>query len=286
MAAAARELEERGLRALCESELSFRTTEYINCFLDKLASEGIMRPNDLWAASSEALKQKLETHADFNFIEMTDALALRNAFPGGQTVPMPSPRGPNDRSARSLDHDGRADRERGRDDHGAGRRRRSRSPGRGSERRGRQRGNHRRSPMREPKPDLWAAVERGDEALVQRLLEAGKSPKERFEGWTPLMKAAEENKDAIMRLLLERNSDIEAVNRKGRSALSFAAAPSMKRPTATAALKLLLERGANVSQRDNNGMTAKDRARKENRDEAVAMIEEAERARMAAPMGG
>ena len=130
---------------------------------------------------------------------------------------------------------------------------------------------------------LWEAVEGGDELWVQRLLEAGKSTEVRFRGWTPLMKAAEEDKVAIMKLLMERKADVEAVNNRGRNALSFAAAPSKNRPTATAALKLLLECGASVSQRDRSGKTAKDHAREEHREEAVEMIAEAERARRGVP---
>ena len=41
------------------------------------------------------------------------------------------------------------------------------------------------------KPDLWGAVELGDEAAVTRLLEEGRDPNERYSGWTPLMKASE-----------------------------------------------------------------------------------------------
>ena len=134
------------------------------------------------------------------------------------------------------------------------------------------------------KPTLWAAVEQGEEEAVRTLLQDGKNPEERFQGWTPLMKAAEEDQETILRLLLDRKCDTEAVNSKGRTALSFAAAPSWYRPTAASALQLLLDRGADVWQKDNTGMTAKDRARKEMQMEAVTMIEEAERARV--PIGG
>merc|ERR1719409_611822 len=121
---------------------------------------------------------------------MADTLTLRKAIAEGRDAQGP------DRSAR--------------DDPGARQRRRSRSRDRRPpRRRGPERRRARsRSPRQEqPKPDLWAAVERGDEAVVQGLLEdASKNPEERFEGWTPLMKAAEENKDSIMRLLLDRSA--------------------------------------------------------------------------------
>ena len=120
-------------------------------------------------------------------------------------------------------------------------------------------------------------MERGDEAVVKRLTEEGKGPEERVQGLTPLMKAAEGDKVVIMAHLVARNISLECENRKGRTALSFAAAPSMKRPTALNALRFLLERGANVNHTDANGDTAKDRARKEEREDAVRMLEEAER---------
>ena len=93
------------------------------------------------------------------------------------------------------------------------------------------------------------------------------------------MKAAEENGETIMRLLLEHKCDPEAVNGKGRSALSFAASPSWNRPTSASTLRLLLEWGVDVWQLDHMWLTAKDRAHKENKMEAVAMIEQAEHAR-------
>jgi len=120
-------------------------------------------------------------------------------------------------------------------------------------------------------------VERSDAAAVRRLLQEGRAPEERWLGWTPLMKASEEGCVEIMTLLLERRVDMEAVNKRGRGALSFAAAPSMKRPTAAAALRLLLERGADTSRKDSDGLTAKDRAARERRDDAVQIFEEFER---------
>jgi len=96
------------------------------------------------------------------------------------------------------------------------------------------------------------------------------------------MKAAEVNRVDIMRLLLEGRADIAAVSNRGRTALSFAAAPSnarednRRRPTAIDAVQLLLSQGADVLQRDKDGMTAEDRARAERRWDAVAILAEAE----------
>ena len=105
----------------------------------------------------------------------------------------------------------------------------------------------------ESKPRLWKAVEDGDDALVAQLLLSGSDPEERYQGWTPLMKVAEENWVDISRLLLDKSANINAVNKKGRSALSFAAAPSkresQRRDIACGVLRVLLEHGADTSLR-------------------------------------
>ena len=136
----------------------------------------------------------------------------------------------------------------------------------------------RRQHSPKPKPELWAAVERADTGAVQMLLQQGKDPEERYEGWTPLMKASEENATEALRMLIEKRCDIEAQNRKGRTALSFAAAPSndgtTRRPTPVGTLRLLLEQRANTKHKDQRGMTAKDCASREQRDDSLAIFEE------------
>jgi len=124
---------------------------------------------------------------------------------------------------------------------------------------------------------LWAAVERGDEVAAQRLIQEGRNIEEKYDGWSPLMKASEEGHVVIIRLLLEQNANLEVTNRKGRSALSFAAAPSQQRPTPVEALRVLLEAGADALQIDQFGQTAKARAQREKREEAVAAFEEFEK---------
>lgn len=119
-------------------------------------------------------------------------------------------------------------------------------------------------------------MERGDEATVQRLITEGKDIEEKYDGWSPLMKAAEEGHVVIIKQLLEQNADLEVVNRKGRSALSFAAAPSMGRVTSVEALRVLLAAGADAKMEDQTGQTPKSRAQREKREEAVAVFEEFE----------
>merc|ERR1712070_1077632 len=81
---------------------------------------------------------------------------------------------------------------------------------------------------------------RGDLEEARRLLEERRDPEERYDGWTPLMKAAEENHAGIVELLLRWRADVNATNKRGRTPLSFAAAPSAKRPVAIDAMRLLM----------------------------------------------
>ena len=77
-----------------------------------------------------------------------------------------------------------------------------------------------------------------------------------------------------MVLLIDAGVDLEAVNRKGRSAFSFAAAPSMKREHNLEAVRILVEKGGDTNRKDNNRNTAKEGAAMERRDDVVALIEQ------------
>lgn len=267
------------ITGLAETVLPFRTSEYIAGLCDKLSEEGITSPADLTLTSREALEMKLSTHAAFNFIEMADTLNLRQYVTregincAGGSGSRPSSAEPKGRAGES-----------------GGRRPRSRSP-QGYRRReprerehsrplrGRERQGPRGVPSRDKpeKPKLWSAIELGDEATAKRLLNEGADPEEKYLSWSPLLKAAEEGHTEIIKCLLEKKADLEVSNKKGRTALSFAAAPSMKRPTPTAALRLLLERGADPGHKDDMGVTPKARAAKEKRDDAVAIFIEFEK---------
>ena len=126
------------------------------------------------------------------------------------------------------------------------------------------------------KPELWAAVEKSDVSLVQQLLAAGKDPEEKFEGWTPLMKASEEGSVEIVEMFLDKKVNVEASNKKGRTALSFAAAPSNNgstpRATPTEVLSLLLEHGADTKRADTRGMTPKAHASLMKRQDALEIL--------------
>lgn len=240
-------LRELPMQALVEHVLPFRSTPYKETLCEKMLSEGIAAPTDLLNVSKKALETKLANNADFTIIEMGDAISLRQSIDttGGNTR----------FSKPSRQH-------------------RSRSP----PRRGRSRSYHRPPPKE--KPELWAACAKNNGDVVQYLLTQGKDPEEKFEGWSPLMKAAEEGALDALRLLLEKKVDIESSNRKGRTALSFAAAPSMNnedrrdRPTPTQVIRVLLENGADPKHKCERGMTPKDYAVKAKRDEAIAIFEE------------
>ena len=123
---------------------------------------------------------------------------------------------------------------------------------------------------------LWLAAERGDFVEVQRQIESGCNIDKQFKGWTSLMKASEENNVNIVSLLLNNTAKIDAVNKQGRSALSFAAAPSDssegRRGTAIAVMQLLLQHGADKGQTDHKDRTPESRALLENRPEATEVF--------------
>ena len=120
---------------------------------------------------------------------------------------------------------------------------------------------------------LWAAAESGDEDTLDLLLRQGCYVDERFMGWTPLMKAAEEGHMMIALQLLAHRANLEAVNNKGRTALSFAAAPSGGRPTQRETLAFLMAWGADNTHENNNALTPRQEAARENREEAIKIFE-------------
>ena len=66
------------------------------------------------------------------------------------------------------------------------------------------------------------------------------------------------------------------IERHGKTALSFAACPSMKRNTACDTLRILLEYNADPSQKDDEGLTPKDHAVRENRQDALKILHQFE----------
>lgn len=293
-------LDDVSLNSFAETVLPFRDATYIARFCEKLLGEGVVAPADLLGTSKKALETKLAMHAAFSYAEMADTISLRSAIerarraqgssnfqvpPAGDSVETPR------RRQQQRSRSGGASRHR----HGSrspsgrlgggrrGARKNSRPRRGGHDRpessgpaRGPQHQRHQRQQNGKKKPPIWAAVEEGDEAAVRQLLEEGCDHEEKHNGWSPLMKAAEEGHVDIMQRLLDRGADMEVANRKGRTALSFAAAPSMKRPTAVGTLRLLLEHGADAAGKDDEGLTPKARAVIEKRAEAIVVFEEFE----------
>ena len=132
------------------------------------------------------------------------------------------------------------------------------------------------APWRKPaeKPEFSAAVENGNEKKVTRLISDDADIEETYQGLSPLMKAAEENEAAITCLLLQHRADIDVTNNKGRTALSFAVAPSKKRKTACDTLKLLLFHKADPNKKDETGLSVKARAVREKRQDELAILKE------------
>mmetsp|Transcript_71447 Transcript_71447/g.180630 ORF Transcript_71447/g.180630 Transcript_71447/m.180630 type:complete len:281 (-) Transcript_71447:112-954(-) len=270
------------LHGFAHEVLCFREARAVETLVDKLMQEGLRELSELGRVPRKVLEAKLSTNAAFCLGEITDAMLLcEKARERLHPKPLPTARRATPEGRRK--HRSRSPKQ-GRG--GAGRRENSRplrvkSEGGTTER---EAGRGPREAREEaPKPHLWAAVENGDEARVRQLLEQGSDAEERYQGWTPLMKAAEEDFVEIVRLLLDKKVDIEAVNRKKRSALSFAAAPSNRdnerRETAVSTLRLLLERGADTTRNDCTGKRPKERAAKEGRTEAVDVFDEFERRR-------
>ena len=264
-----------------EVVLPHRDAEYVSRLLEKLLSQEVFGAVDLVKVSSDLLEKKLEKSNKFDIDEIADVGRMRAVVEKNQGRSSGSGLEASKKSGLSG---GRLHDLRSLDTYiniGVSHRRRSRSPwrsgnkgkGRGKSHSNNEHYRRRRTNRHKQKPALWAAVEAKDFAEVERLLKSGVDPEECHEGWTPLMKAAEEGFVEAMVLLLEENVNIEAVNHKGRSALSFAAAPSMNRKHNLDAVRLLLEKGADAERRDDNKQTAKDRANTERRKDVVALIE-------------
>ena len=228
-------------------------------------------PKDLGSASVEEMQMNVASHAAFNLQEVCDSMRLC-------------------RAAKCT-----AQGSRGRNGERGGGRSRSRNGGRarsGGPRQGAARGRRGGlydsrachpgdrgfSPSVQQKPALWGTVEEGSLENVCVLLQGGADVEEKFRGWSPLMKAAEEGHTEIIRELLKQRANLEVTNKKGRGPLPFAAAPSMSRRANLGALRLLLEAGADRTRTDDGGNTAKERAMIEKRHDAVAVFEEFERA--------
>ena len=282
------DFKDAGMNSLIETVLPWRTERYIEEFCDKMKVEGIEAPQDLIRVRKELLDTKLSTHGNFNVIEMADVHSLRSAVDSKQNRRGRSrSRSPRRRGGRNSQHNNNRPHNASKNNERETPRETRRNAKRNAKRNSWTRENTKKkakpelwnpNTKKKAKPELWKAVAQGDAAKVQELLNQGKDPTEPFEGWSPLMKASEEGNEEVIRMLLNKKVDIEVTNRKGRTALSFAAAPSndgsTRRLTAVAAMRLLLQSGANAHKADEKGATAKSRANDEKRDDALAVFDE------------
>ncbi len=127
--------------------------------------------------------------------------------------------------------------------------------------------------MGQLKPELILAVEQKEEAWVRSLLLHRVDPDVRYEGWTPLMKAAEEHTTDLMEWLIIAGADVNTATRRGRTCASLAAAPSFPRYSSSlAAQQLLLEVRADMLQADIVGETPLGHASARGEEAAVRLL--------------
>jgi len=103
------------------------------------------------------------------------------------------------------------------------------------------------------KVDIWSAAATGNTEAIKQQLLAGKdiNAKEPAGGSTPLIVAATYGQIEAVRLLIEKGADINTKNNNGSTALHAAA--FLAHPEI---VKLLLDKGADVNARNNRGETA------------------------------
>ncbi|WP_427912152.1 ankyrin repeat domain-containing protein [Ramlibacter sp. MMS24-I3-19] len=115
---------------------------------------------------------------------------------------------------------------------------------------------------------LMMAALKGQTALAKRLIDRDADVNK--PGWAPLHYAATGGHLEVMELLLEHYAFIDAQSPNGTTPLMMAAMYG-----STAAVKLLLDAGADTAMKNQLGMTALDFALKANRPDAVALIQQA-----------
>jgi ankyrin repeat protein len=115
---------------------------------------------------------------------------------------------------------------------------------------------------------LFQAVESGDSAAVQELLQEGANIEAKDVFGSPLLFCAVMfGRADVVKLLLEKGGNIEAKNNEGDTALSEAAYYAK-----TDMVKLLLEKGANIEAKDDRGHTALLRAVSNGKVDAVKLL--------------
>ena len=122
---------------------------------------------------------------------------------------------------------------------------------------------------------LMLAALKGQLGLVRKLIERDADVNK--PGWTPLHYAATNGHLEIMELLLEHHAFIDAQSPNGTTPLMMAAHYGTP-----AAVKLLLQAGADTAMKNQLGMTAVDFAHQANRKESAELIAAARRSQQPA----
>jgi len=91
-------------------------------------------------------------------------------------------------------------------------------------------------------------LEFGLREAVIALLKNGHDPDSNSYGGTPLLLAAQNSHKAVVKLLLEKGTELESKPRIGRTSLSWAAGNGHE-----AVVKLLIEKGAELESEDDYG---------------------------------
>jgi uncharacterized protein len=112
---------------------------------------------------------------------------------------------------------------------------------------------------------LMMACLKGDLALAKKLIDRGADVNKT--GWAPLHYAATSGHVAVMELLFANNAYIDAESPNGTTPLMMAAQYG-----STAAVKRLLEEGADPALKNQLGLTAIDFANRANRPDAAELI--------------
>jgi hypothetical protein len=118
-------------------------------------------------------------------------------------------------------------------------------------------------------PLLWAA-RNGHEAVVKHLVEMGADlESEDDTGKTPLSQAAKDGHEAVVKYLVEKGAELESKDIYGLTPLSWAVIDGHK-----AVVKCLVKKGANLESKDIYGQTPLSRAAEKGREAVVKCLVE------------